>query len=173
MRKIKVKVKGKAPLLMNKFSVEEKTSSRAKKVYVPKEEAERKTYRTTSGKLCLPNTHFKAAMIKAGTDFKMEGRKTYKEYIKAGIFIEPQEIVLDQQKYEIHEEPVVIQRARVMSWRPKFKEWSCEFEIEITDEMINPNILKDILVAAGQYKGVGDHRPEYGRFEVIEWKVSK
>jgi len=172
-RRIKVKVKGKAPLLMNRFSVEEKTSVRAKKVYVPKEEAERKTYRTKDKKLYLPNTHFKASMIKSGTDFKMTGRKTYKEYVKAGIFIEPEEIVLDQQEYEIHEEPVVIQRARVMSWRPKFKEWSCEFEIEVADEMLNIDSLKEILISAGKYKGVGDHRPEYGRFEVVEWKLNK
>lgn len=171
--KIKVKVRGKAPLLMNKFVVEEKTTSRAKKVYVPEKEAKRKEYRNEKGKLYLPNTHFKAAMIKSGTDFKMTGRKTYKEYIKAGIFIEPEEIILDQQEYVIHEEPVVIQRARVMSWRPKFKEWSCEFTIEITDEMINPDVLKDILIAAGKYKGVGDHRPEYGRFEVVEFKKTK
>ena len=173
MRKIKVKVKGKAPLLMNRFSVEEKISSRTKKVYDPKEEAERKIYRTDSGKLYLPNTHFKASMIKSGTDFKMAGKKSYKEYVKAGIFIEPEEIILDPQKYEIHEEAVVIQRARVMSWRPKFKEWSCEFEIEVADEMLNADILKEILIAAGKYKGVGDHRPEYGRFEVVEWKLSK
>ena len=172
--KVNVKVQGVAPLLMNKFVVAEKTaSSRAKKVYVPEEEAEKKTYRTEEEKLFLPSTHFKAAMIKAGTDFKMSGKKTYKEYIKAGIFIEPEEIVLDQQEYEIHAEPVVIARARVMSWRPKFKEWSCEFVIEIADEMLNADTIKEILIAAGKYKGVGDHRPEYGRFEVIEFETIK
>ncbi len=80
MVKYKVKIKGKAPLLMNRFSVEEKSTSRAKKVYVPKDEAEKKTYRTEDGKLFLPSTHFKASMVKAATDFKMTGRKTYKEY---------------------------------------------------------------------------------------------
>ena len=174
VRKIKVKVRGTAPLLMNRFAVEEKaTSTRAKKVYVPKEEAERKTYRTENGKLYLPSMHFKASMIKSATDFKMQGKKSYKEYVKAGIFITPIEIILDQQKYEIHEEPVVIQRSRVMSWRPKFKEWTCEFEIEIADEMLNVDTIKEILIASGKYKAVGDHRPEYGRFEVIEFKKIK
>ena len=87
------------------------------------------------------------------------------------MFIEQEQIVLDNQVYTIHEEPVVIQRARVMSWRPRFDEWSCEFIIEITDEMINVETLKEILQAAGQYKGVGDHRPEYGRFEVDNYQV--
>ncbi len=169
----KVKVEGKAPLLMNRFSVEEKTTSRAKKVYVAEDEAEKKTYRTEDGKLFLPSTHFKAAMVKAATDFKMTGRKSYKEYVKAGLFIDETEIVLDQQKYEIFACPVVIQRARVMSWRPMFKEWSCQFTIEIADEMLNANMVKEILETAGRFKGVGDFRPEHGRFIVKSWTKLK
>lgn len=174
--KIKVEVKGLAPLLMNKFidsSQDTTKTSRGKKVYNPVDEAEKKSYRTESNKLYLPSTHFKACLVKAATDFKMSGKKSYKDYVKAGVFIEPMEIILDQQKYEIHSEPVVIARSRVMSWRPKFKEWSCKFEIEITDDYINPTTLKEILMAAGKYKGVGDHRPEYGRFEVVKYEITK
>ncbi len=174
MVKVKVSVEGVAPLLMNKF-VETKSSEskRGKKVYVPSEEAEKKTYRTTDEKLCLPNTHFKASMVKAATDFKMTGRKTYKDYVRSGVFIEEQEIVLDQQEYEIFACPVVIQRARVMSWRPMFKKWSCSFTIEIADDMINSTTLKEILEMAGRFKGVGDFRPEFGRFKVTAFKVVK
>lgn len=173
MVKYVVKVKGKAPLLMNKFSVVEKTTSRAKKVYDAEEEAEKKTYRTEDGKLFLPSTHFKAAMVKAATDFKMTGRKSYKEYVKAGLFIDETEIVLDQQKYEIFACPVVIQRARVMSWRPMFKEWSCKFTIELADEMLNITDIKQILEAAGRFKGVGDFRPEHGRFAIESFTKAK
>lgn len=166
-----MKIKGIAPLLMNRFFVDLKESKRGKKVYDAKEEAEKKTYRNSEDKLYLPNKHFKASMIKASTDFKMSGKKSYKDYVKSGIFITPEEIVLDQQEYIIHQEPVVIQRARVMSWRPKFKEWSCEFEIEITDDMLNPSTIKEILEMAGKYKGVGDYRPEYGRFTIEKFSV--
>lgn len=174
MSKIKVEVKGLSPLILNRFFVEKDKKSMRKKVYVPEDEAEKKTYRTEKGELYIPCTHFKASMVKASTDFKMVGKKTYKEYIKAGIIITPIEIILDQQEYEIHEEPVVIARVRVMSWRPKIKEWTCKFIIEIIDEeMINQSTLKEILESAGKYKGVGDHRPEFGRFEVVEFKIIK
>ena len=174
MVKYKIKVIGKAPLLMNRFVVEEnKSSSRAKKVYIPKEEAEKKTYRNADGKLVLPNTHFKTSMVKASTDFKMTGKKTYKDYVRAGIFIDEEEIILEPQKYEIFACPVVIQRARVMSWRPMFKKWSCEFTLEIADEMLDPTTIKEILIAAGRFKGVGDYRPDYGRFIVEEFKKVK
>ena len=36
--------------------------------------------------------------------------------------------------------------------------------------MMNQTVVKEILEAAGKYKGVGDNRPEFGRFEVIEFK---
>jgi len=172
--KIEVKVEGKVPLIMDRFAPATKeTSTRAKKVYEPKDEAEKSTYRTKDNKLYLPAAHFKASMVKASTDFIMKGKKTYKDYIKAGIIIDPDEIVLDQQEYVIHEEAVVIQRARVMSWRPKIEKWSCKFQIEITDDMINQSVLKEILEAAGRFKGVGAHRPDYGRFEVKSYKVIK
>ena len=170
MVKYKVKVIGKAPLLMNRFVVEPKTTSRAKKVYVAEEEAEKKTYRNADGKLILPNTHFKTSMVKASTDFKMTGKKTYKDYVRAGIFIDEEEIILEPQKYEIFACPVVIQRARVMSWRPMFKEWSCEFTLEIADEMLDPTTIKQILETAGRFKGGGDYRPDYGRFIVQTFK---
>jgi len=112
-------------------------------------------------------------MVKASTDFKMTGKKTYKDYVRAGIFIDEEEIILEPQKYEIFACPVVIQRARVMSWRPMFKKWSCEFTLEIADEMLDPTTIKEILIAAGRFKGVGDYRPDYGRFIVEEFKKVK
>lgn len=174
MEKVKVSVEGVAPLLMNRFNTEETAKTgRAKKIYVPEEEAEKKTYRTKNGKLYLPNLHFKASMTKAATEFKMKGKKSYKDYIKAGIFISPEEIILDKQEYSIFATPVVIQRARVMSWRPQFKEWSCNFVIEIADENLAPSVVKEILEFAGKYKGVGDFRPEHGRFQIKEFKTLK
>ena len=175
MVKIKISVEGVAPLLMNKFvEAKQGESNRGKKIYVPEEEAEKKAYRTIDKKLYLPNTHFKASMVKAGTEIKVSGRKTYKEFVKSGIFIDEQEIVLDQQEYEIFACPVVIGKARVMSWRPMFKKWSCSFTIELADEeWLNPTVIKQILESAGKYKGVGDFRPEFGRFKVTKFKVVK
>jgi len=170
MRQISIKIKGIAPLIMNQFNSEVPEAKRSKRVYVPEEEAKRRAYYSKDGKLYLPGMQFKASMIRAASDFKMAGKKTYKDYIKSGIFIKEDEVILDQQEYVIHAEPVVIARARVMKWRPKIEEWSCSFTIDVVDEMIDKKVLKEILETAGKYKGVGDHRPEYGRFEVVEFK---
>ncbi len=170
---INVKIKGTAPLLLHRFAPEESVSSRTKKVYIAEEEAEKACYRNKQGQVFIPSTHFKGAMIKSGVDFIYKGRKTYKEYIKAGIFIKESEIILTPQEYIINSMPVVIARARILRSRPEFKDWECKFTIEIADEALDDRIVKDILIAAGKYKGVGDFRPEYGRFEVVSFKKAK
>lgn len=174
MKKINVKIKGER-YLMNKFNtvVEAKSGKKQKKVYVPEEEAKKKEYRNDKGILFIPSTQPEACMQKAGADFVMEGRKKYGQYLKGGIFIEQQEIPLSPQKYEIFECPVVINRARVLAWRPMFTNWSCEFTINVTDDMIDTNVLKEILIEGGRHKGLGDWRPKFGRFEVVDWKVKE
>jgi len=171
MRKINVEVSGISPLLINKFVHE--PSTRKKKTYVPEEEAEKKVYRNNDGKCFVPTKNFKAAMTKAGSDFTMSGRKKYKEYIKSGIFFESEEAMLEPSEYIIHEEPVNIQGAMVLSWRPKFVDWKATFAMMITDDMLDKNVVKEILEAAGAYKGVGSYRPEYGRFKVDKFEEVK
>lgn len=147
METIKVKVVGTASLLMHRFAEEDTStkSSRTKRVYVAKEEAEKSAYRNDKGKLFLPTRHFKAAMIKAGTDVIFKGRKTYKEYIKSGIMFKEVEAILDQQKYIVDSVPAVIGSARIMRHRPRFDKWSCEFEFEIIDEGLDITNVKQIL----------------------------
>ena len=165
MKKIKIKVSGTAPLLINRYIVSD-GDARKKKVYIPEDEAEKKAYKNKDGEYFIPTKNFKSAMIRAGSDFKMQGMKTYKEYVKSGIFFESDEALLEPKTYIIHAEPVNIKGAMVMSWRPKFEDWSTEFVMVITDDMLDKNMLKQILEAAGTYKGVGSYRPEYGRFKV-------
>ena len=166
--RIQVKIKGVAPLLMHKFFIEGTDKvSRGKKVYEPTEEAEKVTYRNDKGELILPSIMFKACMTKAATDFIAKGKKTYKDFIKSGIVFDDTEIILDQQEYKINSTPMVVNRSRIVRHRPEIKDWSCSFVFEIIDETwLNKDVVKEILETAGKFKGVGDSRPEFGRFVV-------
>lgn len=171
---IKVRVVGLAALLQNRFAEEEDGLTRKKKkVYDDKEEAEKRLYKTDSGKLYQPARHFEAAMIKAAGAFTLEGRKSYKDAFKGGIFVGPSEIIHKNQKYSIDKQPVVIQRARIMRCRPKFDNWELEFDIQILDDRISVDVVREILDYAGLYLGVGDMRPRFGRFEVVEFKIKE
>lgn len=171
---IKVSVKGTAPLLLHKYvEADATTSKKKKKIYIPAEEAEKVCYRTEDGQIYIPSTHFKGCMIKSGVDFIYSGRKTYKEYIKSGVFFKEKEIILTPQEYTISSMPVVISRSRIMRSRPEFKKWECTFTIEIFNEDLDKAILKEILESAGKFQGVGDFRPEYGRFKIISFEEIK
>ena len=43
--------------------------------------------------------------------------------------------------------------------------------MSVIDDELEVGMLKQILEAAGKFFGVGSYRPEYGRFEVEEFKT--
>lgn len=169
---ISVEVRGIAPLVQNKF-IEDKseTSRRKQKTYDDNEELEKRTYKNNKGELIQPAIHIKSSMVKSATAFKFEGKKTYKDIIRAGIIIDPSEIVHLNQKYEIDKRSVVIQRSRIMRVRPILNEWGLKFKIiNLQPENLSKKVIKDILTDSGKYTGIGDMRPEYGRFEIVKFK---
>jgi len=172
---IEIEITGIAPLLHNRFPVEEhgiNKSSAKKKVYDPVEEANKCLYQEPDGTIYQPAEHIFQSMIKSGAGFQYSGKTTYKNIIASGINITPENIPLNiKTEYEIDARPVVIQRARVIKWRPRFNEWSLKFTLEILDaENISVSTVKDILETAGKTKGIGDYRPRFGRFMVSEFK---
>jgi arsenate reductase-like glutaredoxin family protein len=174
MKKIDVVIKGIAPLLQNRFPIEDYgiNKSRAKrKVYVPEEEAKKSLYQNEDIGIYEPSEHLLASLIKSATKFIFEGKKTYKDIISTSILVEPECIPLITSKpYIIDKRPVVIGRARIVRSRPRFEDWQLEFTITILDEQnISPNTLKEILEMAGN-SGIGDYRPRFGRFQVTQFK---
>lgn len=65
---------------------------------------------------------------------------------------------------------VVVQRARLMRYRPIFNQWACEFSIAYDDTILNKDEVLAIAENAGKFSGIGTYRPRFGRFsvEVVE-----
>jgi len=61
---------------------------------------------------------------------------------------------------------VKVQQARLIRYRPMFKSWSCFAEIAFDPESIDRAQIIKCLEDGGQYCGVGDYRPKFGRFSV-------
>ena len=61
----------------------------------------------------------------------------------------------------------------VMRARPIFRSWALEFDLLIDDSEMNVTQVKDCLTTAGRLIGLSDHRPKYGRFQVMEMKEGK
>ena len=61
---------------------------------------------------------------------------------------------------------VRVGQSRVPRMRPIFREWSSVVTLTIEDILVNPDQVRKWLVAAGSQVGIGDWRPQYGRFTV-------
>lgn len=180
MKKISVEIKSSCAMLQCRFATEQnglETSKKKKKVYIAEEEAEKYLYRAPDKTIYQPSEHILGALIKAGSSFKYDKNKSYKDIIKASVLIEPDTIPLLDDKGivktiydEIDNRAVVIQRARIVRSRPKFNSWILRFTITILeDDDLSVNTLKEILDKAGKY-GIGDFRPRFGRFIVTSFK---
>lgn len=62
---------------------------------------------------------------------------------------------------------VQVQRNRIMRARPIFDEWSCKFTILYDPDEVNEEDVLAALQLGGKLCGLGDYRPDYGRFEVV------
>jgi len=176
MLKFKCRIKGIAPLLFNRFPEEDYGEDRPggkggkKKAPLTKEkQVERSLYLMDNKTVYQPAEHLVGSMIKAGVAFKLQGagRKTMKDVMKAGLFVEPLKIPHINQKYITDWRPVIINRGRVMKGRARMDQWELKFEMVCIDDRATAKDVEEILTYAGGYVGIGDYRPRYGRFEVV------
>lgn len=173
MQKVRVKIRGVAPMLQNRYPMEAESEEKAKRrdeKFDPKEDAEKALYRNKDG-CFVPSSWIEAALRDTAKEFKGKGRSSLKGTILSSVFVEPEEIPLGKKTYdEIDRRPAVIQRQRIVKSRPRFNSWEIEFTINFDEERVRKEVLKEILVEAGKSKGIGDYRPKFGRFEVLAFQ---
>lgn len=137
----------------------------------PAEDAERACYRNSNGEIYVPAMAVLAAMREAGKVHKAkgQGRKSVSSFVLSGIRVQPDEIILHPQQYEIDSRPVSVQRARIIRHRPIFREWSISFNIRIVNPaMFDETLVRNLLEDAGKFYGLLDFRPYYGLFRITE-----
>lgn len=177
MKSIKVTIKGITPLLMHRFPMVGADDTSKKRTGVPdwKAEAEISLYKDVNGHLYQPASHIEGSLKEAGKTLKIPGKRgaTYSKIIGYSVSIFPDEIPHKIEKYEIDARPVVIQKARVVRYRPILKKWELAFELQLSDEQLPVEVIKLALEHAGQYVGIGDFRPgrggKFGKFMVTEF----
>jgi len=179
MKTYKVEIKGISPLLQNKPEeygfdeqwVEKKANTDWEK------EALKKLYIDMEGKIYQPATHIERALIEAGKKIRVKGKgkATYSKLFGSMLSIPQLDIPHIITDYEIFKTLVVIPstKGRVMRYRPMFKEWQLQFNIEFEEE-ISVDAVKEALEIAGKYVGIGDWRPEkkgkFGKFQVTSFQ---
>lgn len=64
---------------------------------------------------------------------------------------------------------VMVNRARIIRYRPVFPVWECTFEAMLSE--LDVSTFKNILETAGRFIGLGDFRPKFGLFEITKMQV--
>jgi hypothetical protein len=184
--KIRVKIKGLTPLLMNRLTPEKlKRQTRAKtEEFDPEVEARESAYiDVIDGKsqLYIPAEAVYGMIVTAATAYE-SGDVSLSSVLAGTIRIEPEKIPLGTDKYEIDIRPVRVPpgrrtAARVLRARAKVPTWEAEFTIIYDKEMLGKVIgdLRKILEDAGRRVGLLDFRPQkrgwFGTFAVEEFKI--
>lgn len=183
MKNVKVTIDGTSPLLMNRFSneayLEQKKGRRISKEYDPNEEAKKGAYWSSGKKkeLIIPSIVMYACLLNGASWYKINKRSA-KSVLAGSIRIEPEEISLGTDKYEVDLRAVVIQRQRVLKGRARLDKWKATFNIVYNEKVIPESNLGDvraILEEAGQRVGIMDFRPQksgpFGTFKVTQFEA--
>lgn len=182
MKKFKVTIEGTVPLLQSrhltpdeeKKMIEWKSKGKKKhKDLLDKEQFDIHSYKI-KGKFYQPSEMVEAAMAKAAVNYKMEGKKSYKDVIKGGIIVNPNDLIHKNQKATMDARWAKNPSTRGAIWvvRPRFDKWELDFTIDLLqDERVSDEVLKEILGYAGLYVGIGCWRPKFGRFAIKSFKL--
>lgn len=174
-KEIQVKIRGTCDYLQHKRPLDEEKVSKKSGEVDHSQDWKSAVYQDNKIGCYIPSKQLRASLVKSAVDFPIGGkggRKTYKDMVNATIEVIPDKIPLGKKKPDyIHEEWVKIQRNQILRNRPAFKEgWEAEFTLLVLDEQMPVDKLKEILENAGRFRGIGDWRPHFGRFEIVEFK---
>lgn len=169
---------GTSPFLFHRWSVEgvKEKAGAAKGSKAKKEDnLESYVYRQ-NGVLCVPTEYFRMAIINAAK-FRQDPRsprKSAMDLFKAGIAGIEEFCPLGKTEWDyVDQRRVMIQRSGITRHRPAMATgWKVQVLLQVLlPEYIAPDLLNEVLQSAGRLIGVGDFRPTYGRFQVVNFAV--
>lgn len=176
---VNITLEGSSDLLFHRWNCEavDSKSKAAKNSKAKKsDDVESYVWRNDEGEICLPGEYLRQSIIHAAK-FKQDPRsprKSAMDLFKAGVVAITQLASLGKETWDyLDTRRVMIQRAGINRTRPAMKVgWRAEFVLQIlTPEYIDQAFLQDVVGMAGRLVGIGDFRPTYGRFSVVQFEV--
>ncbi len=190
MKQFKIKIQGLTPYMQHRMDdVKLETWEKSRGLIMERPEialedlkrAEYHCYRNGAGNCFIPSDQLRGAFINAGSAVKAKvgGRsKSMKQVVAAMFMVSPEQIELPD--FDLVDKRSAVNRnikARVISIRPKWTTWEVEFTLNVMNDTITTETIKQIIEYAGDYVGIGSFRPTnngmFGRFELIDFKELK
>jgi hypothetical protein len=173
-----VTIEGMADMLFHRWNCEavEAKAKAAKNSRAKKEDnIESYVYRCDDGTLGLPGEYLRQAIIGAAKyrQDPRSPRKSAQDLFKAGVVCLTPLASLGKHDWDyLDTRRVTIQRNGINRTRPAMKiGWRAQFELMINlPEYIERPILREVIEQAGRLIGVGDFRPTFGRFGIVQFE---
>jgi hypothetical protein len=178
---VEVVLVGTAPILFHRWddaSVERKAKAAKNSQTKRSDDVESYVYRTSDGEIGIPAKNFKACLREAGRSLPdpRSPRKSARDLVQSTIQIEPFISSLGRTSWDVLDvQRVVVLRTAVSRKRPMFQEgWKVGFDVVVlAPEYVSPDWLHDLISRAGRFVGLGDFRPDYGRFRMDSFQVKE
>lgn len=174
-----VTIQGTADLLFHRWnceSVAEKSAAKKGSKAKKEDDVESYVYRDEKNFLCLPGEYLRMSLIGA-SKFRQDPRsprKSAMDLFKAAIIAMTPLASLGIKDWSyLDKRRVQIQRNAITRSRPAVKAgWTAKIQLQCNlPEYISPSFLNEVIQQAGKLIGVGDFRPTFGRFQVIQFEL--
>lgn len=175
---VAVTIEGSADFLFHRWNaeaVEEKAkaakNSRGKKT----DDVESYVYRNDASELCIPGEYLRGSIINAAK-FRQDPRsprKSATDLFKAAVVVTSPLASLGAVNWDyLDKRRVMVQRNGINRVRPAMRAgWRVTFDLMVVlPEYVDRQALRETIEAAGRLIGVGDFRPTFGRFGIVEFK---
>lgn len=174
-----VKIQGVADLLFHKWdcaAVAEKAAAKKGSKSKKEDNLESYVYRLDNGQLALPGEYLRMSIIGAAKyrQDPRSPRKSAMDIFKAGLVSLTPLASLGTKAWDYEDKRrVTIQRNAITRVRPAMKAgWSATIQLMCNlPEYISASFLNEVIQQAGKLIGVGDFRPTFGRFQVVQFKL--
>lgn len=172
-------IEGVCPILFhawNNEAVAEKATAKKGSAAKKSDNVESYVYRNDKGEIALPGVYVHSSMQYAAK-FKQDPRSPRKsafDLFKAAVSPLTEYASLGTSKWDyLDERRVLVQRNAIMRQRPAFNAgWKAQMQFVVNlPEYVSPVFFHEVLTLAGRAIGVGDFRPTYGRFQIIQFEI--
>lgn len=134
-------------------------------------EARGASYETPEGHVALPDANIWRSIQEAAKAYKRGAdvsRAVIYDPVRYGpVLVGGEPVALDAflaDSANIDYRPVGVNGRTVMRARPVISEWSASADFDVYTDIVMIEDLQTFAERAGRLHGVGDHRPQYGRF---------
>lgn len=182
---VNVTIEGSSDLLLHAWNCEaiaEKATAKKGSAAKKSDNIESYVLRNEDGVICLPSEYLRMSIVNSAKyrqDPRSPRKSAFDLFKAALVGLTPLCPITNVAKetpktwdYE-HRCRVQVQRAGVTRCRPAFRTgWRAEVPLMVLlPEYVSSRDLHETISAAGRLVGVGDFRPTYGRFQVVNFEV--